>query len=212
MKSNSSSTTSHQIPMQPFNIMPVGCGMILFIHSDASYLSVKKARSRASGVFYLSDPKPDAIKFSENTPILNGFIFIMWNYLRNIRASAAEAEYGALFLNGQSAVPIRTALIEMHHPQPPTLIQVYNYTTAGIANKSIKQKHSKAMDIRFHWIQDRIIQEHFKVFGKQGPTNLGDYHSKHHPTPLHIQVRHTNLHELHGSHNTLQGCVNTPNC
>ena len=52
-------------------------GMILFIHSDASYLSVTKARSTASGVFFLSDTKLDAIKFSEYTPILNGFIFIL---------------------------------------------------------------------------------------------------------------------------------------
>ena len=66
-------------------------GMILFIHSDASYLSVTKVRSRSSGVFFLSDPKPDAIKFSEYTPILNGFIFIMCKILRNIMASAAEA-------------------------------------------------------------------------------------------------------------------------
>ena len=70
-------------------------GMILFIHSDASYISVTKARSRSSGVFFLSDPKPDAITFSEYTPILNGFIFIMCKILRNIMASAAEAEYGA---------------------------------------------------------------------------------------------------------------------
>ena len=48
-------------------------GMILFIHSDTSYLLVTKARSRASGVFLLSDPKPYAITFSEYTPILNGF-------------------------------------------------------------------------------------------------------------------------------------------
>ena len=99
----------------------------------------------------------------------------------------------------------------MHHPQPPTLIQVDNYNAVVIANKSIKQKRSKAMDMRFHWIQDRILQEHFNVFWKPGPTYLVDYHSKHHPTPHHIQVRYTNLHEPHGSHNTLQGCVNTPN-
>ena len=86
-------------------------GMILFIHSDASYLSVTKARSISSGVFFLSDPKPDAITFSEYTPILYGFIFIMCKILRNIMTSAAEAEYGALFLNGQSAVPSRTTLI-----------------------------------------------------------------------------------------------------
>ena len=66
-------------------------GMILFIHSDASYLSVTKARSRASGVFFLSDPKPDAITVSEYTPILNAFILIMWKCVRNIMDSAAEA-------------------------------------------------------------------------------------------------------------------------
>ena len=185
--------------------------MIIFIHSYASYLLVTKARSIASGVFFLSDPKPDAITFSEYTPILNGFIFIMCKILRNIMVSAAEAEYGALFLNGQAAVPIKTTLTEMHHPQPPTPIQVDNSTTVGIANKSMKQKLSKAMDMRFHWIHDRILQEHFNVFWKPGPTNLGDYHSKHHHTPHHIQVRHNNLHEPHGSQNTFQGCVNTPN-
>ena len=126
-------------------------------------------------------------------------------------ASAAEAEYGALLLNGQAAVPIRTTLIEMHHPQPPTSIQVDNSTAVGIINKSIKQKRSKVMDMRFHWIQDITLQEHFNVFWKPGPTNLGDYHSKHHPNSHHIQVRHTNLHEPHGSNNKLQGCVNTPN-
>ena len=47
-----------------------------FIHGDVSYLLVTEARSRASGIFLLSDPKPDAITFSEYTPILNGFIFI----------------------------------------------------------------------------------------------------------------------------------------
>ena len=83
-------------------------GMILFIHSDASYLSVTKARSTASGLFFLSDTKTDAITFSEYTPILNGFISIMCKILRNIMASTAEAEYVALFFNGQAAVPIQT--------------------------------------------------------------------------------------------------------
>ena len=76
----------------------------------------------------------------------------------------------------------------MHHPQPPTPIQVYNSTAVGIANKSIKQKRSKDMDMRFHWIQDIILQEHFNVSWKPGPTNLVYYHSKHHPNPHHIQV------------------------
>ena len=66
------------------------------------------------------------------------------------------------------------------------------------------------MDMRFNWIHDRILQEHFHVFWKPGLTNLGDYHSKHHPTPHHIKVQDTNLHEPHSSQTTLQGCVNSP--
>ena len=85
--------------------------MILFIHSYASYLSVTKASRRASEAFFLIDTKPDAITLSEYTLILNGFIFIIYKILRKIMASAAEAEYGALFLNVQAAVPIRTTLI-----------------------------------------------------------------------------------------------------
>ena len=111
--------------------------MILFINSDDAYLLVTKAKSRASGVFFLSYPKPDALTFSEYTPIHNGFIFIMCKILRNIMALKAESEYGALLLNGQASVLIRTTLLEMHHPQPPTPIQVDNSTAVGIAIKSI---------------------------------------------------------------------------
>ena len=82
-------------------------GMILFIHSDASYLSVTKARSRAIGVFFLSDPKPDAITFSEYTPILNGFIFIMCNFFTQHHGFSSRGR----IWNGQAAVPIRTTLI-----------------------------------------------------------------------------------------------------
>ena len=125
-------------------------------------------------------------------------------------ASAAEAEYGALFLNGKAGVPIRTTLIEMGHPQPPTPIQVDNSTAVGIANRSIKQKMSKAMDMRFHWIQNRIQQSQFYVFWKPGPTNWGDYHSKHHSEAHHMQVRSTNLYEPNCSFTSLQGCVKSP--
>ena len=75
-------------------------GIILFIHSDASYLSVAKSRSRASGVYFLSDPEPDTVTFNKYTTVLNGFIFVLCKLLRKIMESAAEAEYGDLFLNG----------------------------------------------------------------------------------------------------------------
>ena len=80
-------------------------GMIMFIHSDASYFSISKSRSCASSVFLLSDTKHDPLTFSEYIPVLNRLIFVLWKLLRNIVAYAAKAKYGSLFLNGQEALP-----------------------------------------------------------------------------------------------------------
>ena len=46
--------------------------------------------------------------------------------MRNIMASADEAKYGTIFVNTQTAVPIRTTLYEMGRKQGPTSIQVGN--------------------------------------------------------------------------------------
>ena len=54
--------------------------------------------------------------------------------------SAAEAEIGVWYINGQDCVPITTTLEEIGHPQPPTPIQVDNTTAASFANGTIKQK------------------------------------------------------------------------
>jgi hypothetical protein len=72
--------------------------MILDVHSDASYLSASKARSRAGGYFFLGSLPRDG------DPIkLNGAIHVTCTILKLVAASAAEAELGALFLNAQEA-------------------------------------------------------------------------------------------------------------
>ena len=55
--------------------------------------------------------------------------------MRNIMASAAEAEYGTIFINTQPAVPIQNTLSEMGWTQGSTAIQLENSTAVGIANK-----------------------------------------------------------------------------
>ena len=74
--------------------------------------------------------------------------------MRNIMASAAEAEYGTIFVNAQTAVSIRTKLSEMRRKQGPTAIQVDNSTTVDISTNEFRQKKSKAMDMRFYWINN----------------------------------------------------------
>jgi hypothetical protein len=161
--------------------------MVLHIESDASYLSVTKARSRAAGFFYLGSTKPTP------TPKPNGAIHILCHVMREVLSSAAEAELGALFHNGKEASPLRTALADMGHPQPATVIITDNSTAAGIANDTVKQKRSKAMDMRFYWIRDRVRQGQFLIHWRPGKLNLADYHSKHHPASHHTAIRSTYL-------------------
>ena len=78
--------------------------------------------------------------------------------------SAAEADIGAAYINGQEAVLIRTLLRELGHPQPATLIQVNNSTANGFANNTINQKRPKAIDMRFYWIRDRTSQGQFLIY------------------------------------------------
>jgi hypothetical protein len=39
-------------------------------------------------------------------------------------------------------------------------------------NKTVKQKQSKSMDMRFYWLQDRVKQGQFRVFWAPGKINL----------------------------------------
>ena len=166
--------------------------MVLYSHTDASYLSEAKARSRASGFFFLSD-HPD--KLNGLCPPLNGALHVLTGIMRNVLASAAEAETGSAFLNAQCAVPLRTTLHEMGWPQPATVITTDNSVARGILNDTVKQKRSKAIDMRFYWLQDRIKDGQFIIQWKPGRCNLSDYYSKHFPPSHHRLERPLRLHE-----------------
>jgi hypothetical protein len=121
--------------------------------------------------------------------------------------SAAEAEVGALYDNLRDGVPLRNTLQEMGYPQPPTPVQVDNSTVNGFANNQIKQQKSKAMQMRFYWIQDRVKQKQFHIYWRPGSTNLADYFTKHHPAAYHQQIRSTYVHTLNLLSHMLCGCV-----
>ena len=148
--------------------------------------------SRLGGHFFLSTKLPDHTKVPAPTdpaPPNNGAIKNNSTVMKNVLASAAEAELGACFFNMADAVPIRTALEEMGHPQPPTHVVTDNSTASGIANKTVKQRRSKAVDMRFYWVQDRILQKQFLVYWRKGADNLADYFTKHFPARYHILQR-----------------------
>ena len=52
-------------------------GMQLSMHSDASYISVSQARSRASGVHLLSEGPPDPDNPEDFVPTTNGILLVV---------------------------------------------------------------------------------------------------------------------------------------
>ena len=114
--------------------------------------------------------------------------------MNNVMASATEAEVGALFHNAQDACPLRTTLEFLGHPQPATPIQTDNNCAEGILNDTVKQKRSKAIDMRFYWLRDRTKQKQFSIHWKRGKDNHADYFTKHFPASHHREVRPICLH------------------
>jgi len=159
--------------------------MVLAVHSDASYLSVSKARSRAGGHFFLSD--------NEEHPPDNGAVLSVAQIIKAVMASAAEAEIGAMFVNAREAVPVRKTLEEMGHPQPPTPMQTDNSAAHAVVGKNVQPRRLKAMDMRFHWLRCRDAQGQFRFFWRPGDKNRGGYLTKHFPGSHHADVRYDYL-------------------
>ena len=153
--------------------------MVLAVHSEASYLSKPNARSQEGGNFFLSSDTED--------PINNGAVLNLTLLIKAVMSSAVEAELGALYINTRKAIPQHQPLAEMGHNQPPTPMQTDNSTALGVVNNNIQPRHTKATDMRFHWLRCHEAQWQFQLFLCPGTTNRADYWTKHHCAAHHIQ-------------------------
>ena len=137
--------------------------MILYIESDAAYLVLPQAHSRVVSIFYL-------INATYGRPPLNGSIQVICKTLQNIVSSASKAETSSIFVGGQQAVPIITALSELNHRKTAngTRISTDNSTAKGVLTTNLHQKLSKAFDMRYWWIKYRIKQRQFKLVWEPG--------------------------------------------
>jgi hypothetical protein len=122
----------------------------------------------------------------------NGSIECLSVILSTIVASAGEAEYGALFKVAQICENIRSICDDLGHSQASTNIICDNTCAVGIANDTCKLKRLKAIDMRFHWVRDRVRQGHFTVTWKPGKVNLADFFTK----PLAVYM-HQDLKKLY---------------
>ena len=122
--------------------------------------------------------------------------------MRQVLSSATEAEVGATFYGCQDAVPLRNTLSDLGNVHGATLIITDNACCDGILNNTVKQRRSKAMDMRFYWVKCRIAQGQFKLLWQSGRENIADYFTK-----LHSQVHQKQIQLLYVINSiTSRGC------
>lgn len=156
--------------------------MILSLHSDGSYQSEPDSKSRAAGHFYLTNKcKRD---------LDNGAILTLTKIIKHVMGSAGETEVASLYYNCKNAIPLRRALQEMGHPQPPTPAITDNSTAEGLINKTMTPSRAKTYDQRTNWLKCREAQKQFNIIWKSGKLNRADYHSKTHPIEVYKNKRH----------------------
>ena len=109
--------------------------MVFAIHSNASYLSQPKSRSRARGHMYMAG--------KDKIPINNGAVLNISQIIRAVMSSTVEAELGALFINAKTAVLLQQTLIKLGHPQPRTPMQTDNATAHVPLPTKFYLKHSR---------------------------------------------------------------------
>lgn len=157
-------------------------GMILRVHSHASYLSEPNACSRLGDLEYLGS------EGDEDSPPTNGLLHVVSCRSNVVTSSACESEWAAIFKACKEAIESRHILADLGFPQPPTIVTSDNKFVVGLSNGTLKPKRSKAMDMRFHWTHDCIHQCQF-IEWAPGETNYADFFTKLHPAKHHQLMR-----------------------
>ncbi len=186
--------------------------MILSIHSGASHFSETGAHSRVCGYFFMGWMPEDNESIK-----LNGAFHTNSTIMRFVVASAAEAEFGALFHNSQTRIIFRQTLDNLGHPQPKTPVHCNNATAVGIANNTVKHQQSRSMEMRSFWVGDKVAQDMYNLTWHPEIENLADYQSKDHVGSHHAAIRPYYLHRENSPGilchalrpSTLKGCVET---
>ena len=123
--------------------------MILKIVSDSAFLVLPQAQSLSTVIYQLvwKDNKKQY-----------GLVYVFCQTIKKVVASASESETGGLYLGNRHGFPLCIVYIETRHPQPEngTSFEADTITAHGILTSNMSAKISKAFDMRYWWIKDRI--------------------------------------------------------
>jgi hypothetical protein len=160
--------------------------MQLQIHTDASFMTETRCRSRAAVFGYLSSK---SISNIPDFPDLNGAIICTSTIIPLTVPSVMDAEYIAIYQGLLHTNKIRETLSNLGFPQQfPTELICDNQAAVSVANETCTIKKSKTSAMRYYIIQDNIHSKKLKVTWRPGkdpisdnPTNLADAFTKAHP-------------------------------
>lgn len=87
----------------------------------------------------------------------------MSSSIPTVCAVVSEAEYAALFVNGQHGAWECTVLAALRYPQIGSRrMEADNKTAEGIEQGNCTMKRFKAIAMRYHWIRDRVACPKFE--------------------------------------------------
>ena len=153
--------------------------MILEAYSDASFATISEGRSRLGGALMFGNG-PDS-------NFMNGLAHVICSTSDVVMGSIMEAEYGATYLTGKDVVYMRQIARSLGFPQSgPTEIKNDNSCAVHLSNDSLKISKSKAIDMRFHWIRDRVRQKQITVKWIPAADNIADFFTKAPPVHQHV--------------------------
>jgi hypothetical protein len=152
--------------------------MVLRVLADASYLSRPKAGSVAGSFHFLGMREPTPVFINHPVSAHSTRIPVVCSF-------SGEAEYGGVYAAARIATEERRILANMGHPQPPTPLYCDNECAIGLASDTITPKMSKSIDMRFHWLRDRVRQGQFVIKYVPGLQNIADFFTKALPVARH---------------------------
>jgi hypothetical protein len=168
--------------------------MQLVAHTDASFMSESRCRSRTADYLYLSANGPSSIA---EHPDINGAVICTSTIIPLTVPSVMEGEYIGIYNGVLKAINIRETLKNIGYPQKqPTVIVCDNQAAVSVANRQCAIKKSKSAAMRYYIIQDEIDKCTINVTWRPGidkstgnPTNLADAFTKAHPVYYFKKIR-----------------------
>ena len=122
-------------------------------------------------------------------PPNNGAVITIAQIMKTMMSLAAEVDIGAMYINAHKSVPARQILNETGHHQTRTPMKTDNTAAHSVVTKNVQPKHTKATDMRFHWLWCPDAQEQFMYYWRPGSQNWADHWTKHFPAFHYINMR-----------------------